>query len=1042
MSAFFVDRPVFAWVMAIVIMLAGLLAIRLLPISQYPDIAPPAVIISTSYPGASAQVVENSVTQILEQELKGLDDLMYFSSTSSASGQAEVMLTFQHGTDIDKAQVQVQNSVNQVANRLPQIVQLNGITVSKTLSSFLMIAVFYDDTARRSDTDISDWLSNSIQDSISRIDGVGRVNNFGSPYAMRIWLNPHKLNSYGLNPADVIDAIETQNTEVPVGELGARPSADEQRLNVTVTALSRLKTPEQFRDIVITSREDGAIVRLADVARVELGDESYSSTSRLNGKPASGLAVMLAPGANALDTAAAVKQRIEQMRASFPSGIKVVYPEDSTRFVKLSIQSVIQTLLEAVVLVVLVMFLFLKNWRATLIPAITVPVVLLGTLAVLAALGYSINTLTLFGMVLAIGLLVDDAIVVVENVERNMVQNGLDARDATLLSMKEISSALIGIALVLGAVFLPMAFFPGSVGVIYRQFSVTLVTAMGLSVVVALSLTPALTALLLKPGQRHNSPSAGDAATCPRGQRYQSILHHILKRPLRFGVIYGVLAVAVLWGYQRLPTAFFPQDDQGTVMVQFMLPSGATYARTAQVVEKIEQYFMEEEAGNMDAIYTLSGFSFNGSGQNAGMAFVALKDWSLREGEENSASAIANRATAALGGIREADIFSNILPPIEGLGNTNGFEFWLQDTGVLGHDKLVEASLRLADQAGQSDAVLFAHPNGTEKKPQMRINIDQVKASALGLNLSDVNSTLSTAWGGLYVNDFVHHGRVKKVFVQADAEFRAAPEDLDYWFVRGGENSMTSFSSFADIQWEAESPQLFRFNGFPAIQLFGDAAPAVSSGDAMAEMERLAGTMPDTGFEWSGLSYQDKLSRGQAPMLYAVSILFVFLCLAALYESWIIPLAVLMVIPLGILGAVLAVSLRGIHNDIYFQVGVLTTIGLSAKNAILIVEFAQAAVRSGSTPAIAVIEGARQRVRPILMTSLAFGAGVLPLAIASGPGSAGQNAIGISVLGGVISATLLALFFVPLFYWILYTIRNRFTRSSVANERASVPDLA
>jgi multidrug efflux pump len=1029
LSRFFVERPVFAWVMAIVIMLAGILALRNLPVAQYPDIAPPSVLISANYPGASANVVENSVTQILEQELKALDQLMYFSATSNASGLADIMLTFEHGVNPDDAQVQVQNRINQVLNRLPMAVQLNGVTVSKVQSNFLMIAVFFDETERRSDTDISDWLANNVQDSLSRINGVGSVRNFGSPYAMRIWLDPHKLSSFGLIPQDVVEAIETQNTEVPVGELGGRPSDESQQLNVTVTALSRLKTPAQFQNIVVKTEPGGAVIRLADVARVALGNEDYSSTSRLNAKPASGLAIMLAPGANALTTADAVKARIAQLESGFPSGIKVVYPEDATRFVRLSIKSVIQTLFEAVVLVVLVMFLFLRNWRATLIPAVTVPVVLLGTLAVLSLAGFSINTLTLFGMVLAIGLLVDDAIVVVENVERNMVEHGLDAKQATLQSMQEITSALIGITLVLGAVFLPMAFFSGSVGVIYRQFSITLVTAMLLSILVALCLTPVLCATFLRTNGSTGTSQLADSwfrrTFFSSAKRYGSGLQAVLNRPVRFCVVYLLLGVVMFLLYARLPTAFFPEDDQGTVMVQFLLPSGATYNRTANVVEDVERYFMEQEKDNIDAIYTLSGFSFNGSGQNAGMAFVALKDWSQRKGYENSAKAIADRATHALGSIREANVFCSVLPPIEGLGSTNGFEFWFQDLGDLGHAGLATLSGELAQKASADPRILFAHPNGTETKPQLRVDIDQVKASVFGLDLLDVNSTLSSAWGGVYVNDFVYHGRVKKVIVQADAQYRSQPEDIEHWFVRGESGAMTSFAAFANTRWEVGPSQLFRFNGFPAIQIFGDAGAGVSSGDAMKAMEEAASHFPSTNFEWSGLSYQDKLSSGQASLLYMVSILFIFLCLAALYESWVLPLSVLMVIPLGIIGALIAVSVRGIHNDIYFQVGVIATIGLSSKNAILIVEFALSNLRRGMPPIDSVVSAAKARLRPIIMTSLAFGAGVLPLLFATGPGSAAQNAIGTSVFGGVISSTLLAIFFVPLFFMLIASKSRR-----------------
>ena len=1054
-SRFFIERPVFAWVLALVVMLAGGLALRALPVSQYPDIAPPVVRVATVYPGAAAQVVENSVTQVLEQELKGLDNLLYFESTSNSSGEAELMLTFGQGSAGDMAQIQVQNKVNQVSNRLPRTVQQNGLSVSTLQNSFLMVAVFYDTGGRRGDTDISDWVASNVLDSLNRVPGVGSVRNFGSAYAMRIWLDPHKLHSYGLIPADVVKAVEAQNAEVPVGELGALPASDQQRLNVTVTALSRLKTPRQFQAIVVKTRGDGAVVRLDDVARVEIGSESYGSTSRLNGMPASGLAIMLAPGANALATAAAVKEKMAQLARSFPPGIKVMYPEDTTRFVKRSIGSVLLTLLEAVVLVVLVMFLFLQSWRATLIPVVTVPVVLLGTFGVLAACGYSINTLTLFGMVLAIGLLVDDSIVVVENVERIMAEEGLDARAATLKSMREISGALLGIALVLGAVFLPMAFFAGSVGVIYRQFSITLVSAMGLSVLVAVSLTPVLCVALLRhaPARRPDHAYHADhaarhglaARTLGRfahavrslQRRYDGALRMVLTRPLRFVLMYALVLGATVYGYQRLPTAFIPEDDQGTVMVRYALPAGATYPRTAALAKQIEEYFLDREKANIEAVYTVAGFSNGGAGQNAGIAFISLKDWSLRQGAANTAQAIAGRATQALGGVRDARVFATVPAPIEGLGEANGFEFWLQDTGALGGAELAKRAQALAKQAGASPDMLFVDAAGGDGSPQLRIDIDQVKALALGLDLDQVNSTMGSAWGGVYVNDFIHGGRIKKVLLQADAAYRSAPEDLQHWSVRGNGGAMTPFSAFASTRWEYGPTQLRRFNGMPAIQISGAGAPGVSSGALMARVEALAREIPSTNYEWTGLSYQDKVSSGQAPLLYAVSILFVFLCLAALYESWSIPVAVLMAIPLGVLGAVGGVSLLGMNRDIFFQVGVLTTMGMSAKNAILIVEFAETAMRQGQGALQAVLAGASQRLRPIVMTSLAFGAGIVPLVLSSGPGAAGQRAIGASVLGGVVSATLLAIFFVPLFYLLMMRLRGRYTARRLAAPAAA-----
>ena len=1043
-SRFFIARPIFAWVLAIVIMLAGGLSLRGLPVSQYPDIAPPMVRVGASYSGATAQVVENSVIQILEQELKGLNSLLYFTATSSSSGDAEIMLAFEQGTDPDVAQIQVQNKVNQMSYRLPRAVQQNGLSVTSLQNSFLMVTVFYDSTGQRSDAEIGEWMNNNVVDSLSRIPGVGTISSFGSPYAMRIWLQPHQLQSYGLMPSDVVAAIEAQNTEVPVGELGAWPSTNEQQLNVTVTALSRLQTPEQFRDIVIKTRTDGSLVRLGDVARVEIGSESYGSTSRLNGMPASGLAIMLAPGANALTTAEGVKARIQELSHSFPAGMQTLYPEDATRFVKRSIKDVIWTLAEAVALVVLVMFVFLQNWRATLIPAITVPVVLLGTFGILALCGFSINTLTLFGMVLAIGLLVDDAIVVVENTERIMVEEGLDARSATLKSMSEITSALVGIALVLGAFFLPMAFFAGSVGAIYRQFSVTLVSAMTLSVIVAVTLTPALCAGLLKPHvKKTHEPGTlqafGFSASFNKQfnklqTRYRAKVQQVLSRPVRFVAVYGVLVAILCAGYLRLPTAFIPDEDQGTIMVRYMLPSGATHTRTADIAKQIEQYFLTEEKTVVDAIYTVSGFSFNGAGQNAGVAFVSLKDWSERTAAESSAQAIAQRATQALSKLRDARVFAMVLPPIEGLGETNGFEFWLQDSSNIGHAKLGEQAMTLVEEFSSSPQMMYADSEAKAPSPQLRIDIDQPKAAALGLDLEAVNSTIGTAWGGTYVNDFIYQGRVKKVMVQADAAYRSAPDDINDWFVRGKTGAMTPFSAFASTRWDSGPAQLQRFNGFPAIQLTGAGIPGTSSGEIMDQVEQLAAKIPGTQYQWSGLSYQDKLSSGQAPLLYAVSILFVFLCLAALYESWVIPFSVLLVIPLGVLGAVIGVTLMGFSRDIFFQVGMLTTMALSAKNAILIVEFAEASVKHGQSMVAAVVHAASQRLRPIVMTSFAFGAGVLPLVFATGPGAGGQNAIGTSVLGGVIAGTLLAIFLVPLCYLLIKQARLSAHQSAVSAE--------
>ncbi|WUR15606.1 multidrug efflux RND transporter permease subunit [[Empedobacter] haloabium] len=1011
LARFFIERPVLAWVLAVVLMLAGGVALWRMPVAQYPDIAPPVVRVAAMYPGASATVVENAVTQVLEQELKGVEGLLYFDAASNSSGEAELMLTFRQGLDPMLAQLQVQNKVNQVAYRLPRAVQQNGLTVSALQNSFLMVAVFADRSGRLSDADLADWMSGQVVDAVSRVPGVGQVRNFGAPYAMRIWLDPHKLHSFGLMPGDVIAAIEAQNTEVPVGELGARPSAAGQQINVSVTALSRLRTPQQFRSLVVKTGADGAAVRIEDVARVEIGSESYGSTSRLDGRPASGFAVLLAPGANALTTAAGVRERIAAL--ALPPGVEVTYPEDATRFVKRSIAKVAMTLAEAVVLVGAVMFLFLGGWRATLVPLVTVPVVLLGTCAVLALCGYSVNTLTLFGMVLAIGLLVDDSIVVVENVERTMHEQGLDARAATLVSMRGITGALAGIALVLGAVFVPMAFFPGSVGVIYRQFAVTLVTAMALSVLVAVVLTPVLCAGLLRPAAHEHAL----ARLQHRLQaRYDGILARLLGRPLRWLLVYGALLAIAAHAYTRLPTAFLPEDDQGTVMVRFALPPGAPYERTAALAAQVEQYFLREEKANVDNIYTIAGFGNNGGGQNAGMAFVALKEWERRGAGEHTAQAIAARATLALGQLADARVFAMVPPPIDGLGQAGGLEFWLQDAAGHGAAALNAAAASLSEQAGQLPGMLYVDADGGLDAPQLRIDIDQVRARTLGLALDDVNQTLGAAWGGSYVNDFIDRGRIRRVLVQADAPYRAAPEDLQHWFVRGTSGAMTPLSAFASTRWDAGPGQLRRFNGMPAIQLSAAAAPGASSGPLMDGVERLAAAQPGMALSWSGLSYQDRLSAGQAPLLYCASVLFVFLCLAALYGSWSIPFSVLLAIPLGVLGAVAGAWLGGMQRDIFFQVGVLTTVGLSAKNAILIVEFAEHARRAGSTALAAVAQAAAQRLRPIVMTSLAFGAGIVPLLLASGPGAAAQRAIGASVLGGVLSATLLGIFLIPLCY--------------------------
>lgn len=1018
-ARFFVRRPVFAWVIAILIMMAGIIAIRSMPVAQYPDVAPPSISISATYTGASAETLENSVTQVIEQQLTGLDGLLYFTSTSSSDGQVDIRVTFQQGTDADTAQVQVQNKVQQAESRLPSDVQQQGVTVKKSQSNFLLIAALYDKTDKHSGTDIADWLVSNLQDPLARVSGVGNVQVFGSQYAMRVWLDPAKLEAYSLMPSDIESAIEAQNVQVSAGKIGAMPAAADQQLTATVRAQSRLQTPAQFRNIIVKSKSDGSVVRLQDVARVELGDEDYSNVTRLNGHPASGIAVMLAPGANALDTAQAVKAKIDEYRRTMPVGYDIAYPRDSTAFIKLSVQDVVTTLMEAIVLVVAVMYLFMQNLRATLIPALAVPVVLLGTFGVLALFGYSINTLTLFAMVLAIGLLVDDAIVVVENVERIMRDEGLEARAATEKSMGEITGALVAIVLVLSAVFLPMAFFSGSTGIIYRQFSVTLISAMALSVIVALTLTPALCGALL----RHSKPrQQGFFGRFNQGYnraetRYAGGVAWILARPVKLMLawigIAGVMAFLLL----RMPGGFLPIEDQGEIMVQYTLPAGATISRTNAVGEKIRDWFMHQEKANTAVIFTLSGFNFSGSSQNAGMAFVALKPWDQRPGATNTAQSVAARAMQALAGIRDAQIFAMSPPAVEGLGQSNGFTFELQAAGGTDRTQLMALRSELLKLAGQAPELASVRANELPQTPQLNVDVDSNKAVALGLSLSDVTDTLSSAWGGAYVNDFLDQGRVKKVYIQGDMDARARPEDLGKWYVRGSNDAMTPFSAFASTHWSYGPESLVRYNGASAFEIQGENASGYSSGDALNKMEQLANALPPgSTWSWSGLSLQEKLASGQAMMLYGFSILVVFLCLAALYESWSVPVAVLLVIPLGVIGAVLAATLRGLSDDVYFQVALLTTIGLSAKNAILIVEFAEEALGQGKTLTDAALEAARLRMRPILMTSMAFIAGVFPLTIATGAGANSRIAIGTGILGGTLTATLLAIFFVPLFF--------------------------
>ncbi|BBD99495.1 hydrophobe/amphiphile efflux-1 family RND transporter [Sphingobium amiense] len=1022
LSRFFIERPIFAWVIAIGIMLAGLGSMLSLPIAQYPDIAPPGVGISATYPGASAETVETAVTQIIEQQLTGLDGLMYFSSSSSANGRAQISVTFQKGTNPDTAQVQVQNRVQQALSRLPNPVQQQGLTVTKQQTDFLMLVGLYDETDTASQADISDFLVNNMQDPIARIDGIGATQIFGSQYAMRIWLNPYRLAAVKLMPSDVESAIRAQNVEVSAGQIGADPAPEGQQINATVTARSRLQTPDQFRNIIVKTQSDGSIVHLSDVARVELGNESYSTNARLNGHPASGIALQLAPGADALKTAELVKAKVQELSGNLPHGYKVVFPRDTTPFIKLSVDEVIQTLIEAVALVVVVMFVFLQSWRATLVPAIAVPVVLLGTFGILALFGYSINTLTLFGMVLSIGLLVDDAIVVVENVERLMEQEGLSPRDATIKSMGEIGSALVGIALVLSAVLLPMAFFGGSTGVIYRQFSITIVSSMLLSVLVALILSPALCATLLRPIDHHKRDRgwAGkfnrwfDRLTGGYIRRTERVM---TRRKLFWGLYVVVLALLILI-FTRLPTSFLPVEDQGQVMAQVTLPAGAKSSRTAAAVERVQNYFLNDEKDNVAFAFIMTGFSFQGQGENVAQGFINLAPWEDRKGAANTAGAIAGRASKQLAAIRDAKVLAMTPPAIRGLGQSNGFTFELLNSGGLSRARFLELRDRLIAAAQKDPALAGVRAATLEDTPQLRVDVDSEKLAVLGLTQADVDDVLSSAWGSTYINDFVDRGRVKRVYMQADAPYRALPTDLDNWMVRSNSTGeMVPFSAFATTHWTMGPTTVARFNGLSSFELQGQAAEGASSGEAMERMVALQKQLPaGTSYAWSGLSYQEQLSGGQAPLLYGLSVLVVFLCLAALYESWSIPLAVLLVIPLGLIGAVIAVWARGLENNIFFQVGLLTTMGLAAKNAILIVEFAELAHYEGKNAWDAALEAARLRFRPILMTSLAFIAGCIPLAIASGAGAQSRIAIGTAVIGGMTTATVLAIFFVPLFF--------------------------
>ena len=1037
MSRIFIDRPIFAWVLAIVVMLAGIGAIRALPIEQYPDIAPPQVNIRASYPGASAETIENSVTQIIEQQLTGIDGLLYFSSTSSSRGSVSISAVFQKGTDPDTAQVQVQNQVQQAIARLPAQVQQQGIRVTKSNPDFLLIVGIYDATDQRTNMDISDYLSSNIQDPLSRVPGVGDINVFGAPHAMRIWLNPQRLAAFSLMPSDVISAISAQNTEVAAGEVGGLPSPQGQMLNATVTAQSKLQTPEQFREIVLMTNPSGASVRLGDVSRVELGAENYAAVVRINGHPGAGIAISLAPGADALETADLVKARVQQLSDEFPEGLQIAYANDTTDFIKLSVEEVVKTLIEAIVLVILVIFVFLQNWRALLVPAIAIPVVLLGTFAVFYLTGFTINTMTLFGLTLAVGLLVDDAIVVVENVERLLHENPeMTPREATIESMKEIQVALVAIAMVLSAVFLPMAFFGGSTGVIYQQFSITIIAAMALSVLVALIFSPALTSTLLRqPSREPEGPNWLDRRVPALGRlihrgrdafnngfnrtvvRYRSAIVAVIDRKWLFLGIYGLIVAALIVMFLRLPTGFLPTEDQGAASIQYRLPPGATQGRTLEVRDAVERYFAEHESKNVKTLFTVAGGGGGGAvGQNTGQGFINFVPWDERFGKENTADAIVERASGAFRNFRDAQVFALVPGAIRGLGQSSGFTMQFQNRSGMSREQFLAARDQLLAEANANPMLTSVRISDLPDVATYKIDVNQQKLTALGLNQNDINSTLSTAWGGRYVNDFIDQGRVKRVYVQADAPYRSDPSSLGQWYVRSSNGEMAPFSSFAQTGWATAPSSLSRFQGVPAFEFQGQPAPGVSSGEAMDEMARLASGVDGTSVAWSGQSYQERLSSGQAPLLYAVSLLVVFLCLAALYESWSIPVAVLLVIPLGLVGAVFAVTLRGLENDVYLQIGLLTTMGLAAKNAILMIEFAERGERQGMRVIDAALEAARIRLRPILMTSFAFIFGVMPLAISTGAGANSRIAIGTSVIGGMLTATILAIFYIPLFF--------------------------
>ncbi|WP_217476025.1 efflux RND transporter permease subunit [Stutzerimonas stutzeri] len=1044
MSKFFIDRPIFAWVIALVLMLAGTLAILNLPVNQYPSIAPPNVSISVSYPGASARTVQDTVVQVIEQQLNGLDGLRYIFSESNSDGSMTINVTFEQGTNPDIAQVQVQNKLQLATPLLPQQVQQQGIRVSKSARNFLMVVALVSKDGQQSNYDLANYIVANIQDPISRTEGVGDFQVFGAQYAMRIWLDPAKLQQYQLTAPDVRSAIQEQNVQVSSGQLGGLPAVKTQQLNATIIGKTRLETPEQFRKILLKVNADGSQVRLGDVAKVELGAENYAIRAEYNGRPAAGLGIRLAAGGNALDTANAVRKTISELEPFFPPGVEVVYPYDTTPVISASIEGVVHTLLEAFVLVFLVMFLFLQNLRATLIPTLAVPVVILGTFAILLTFGYSINTLTMFAMILAIGLLVDDAIVVVENVERVMREEGLSAREATRKSMGQIQSALVGIGVVLSAVLLPMAFFGGSTGVIYRQFSITIVSAMVLSVLVALIFTPALCATILKPHDGDHEGKRGFFGwfnrTFDRGTRgYERGVAAVLRRKVPYLLMYLLIVGVMIWMFTRIPTAFLPEEDQGVLFAQVQTPAGSTANRTQEVVEQMRDYLLNEESETVRSVFTITGFNFAGRGQSSGMAFIMLKPWEERTESGQGVFDLAQRAQGYFFSLRDAMVFAFAPPAVMELGNATGFDVYLQDQAGLGHEALTQARDKFMELAGQDPTLAGVRFNGLRDEPQYHLIIDDEKARAHGVSLAAINDSLSIAWGSSYVNDFIDRGRVKRVYMQGEPTSRMNPEDLGKWYVRNDAGEMVPFTAFASGEWVYGPPKLTRFNGVPAMEILGSAAPGYSSGEAMAAVERIAEQLPaGIGYSWTGQSYEERLSGSQAPALYALSLLVVFLALAALYESWAIPFSVMLVVPLGIVGALAFTMGRGLSNDVFFQVGLLTTIGLSARNAILIVEFAKTLHEQGMTLFDAAIEACRIRLRPIVMTSLAFMLGVLPLAVSSGAGAGSKHAIGTGVIGGMFSALLLAIFWVPLFYVLVSSLSGRWKKKGAKQPKGEV----